>query len=69
MILKRENSFTYVDFSLVVLEFEEVLAGLNDKSLTYLDVRNRTELQSDGQVAGSVNIPCNNSFELYFEWF
>jgi len=39
------------------IAFEEVLAGLNDKSLTYLDVRNKTELLTDGQVVGSVNIP------------
>merc|ERR1711928_283560 len=51
---------------IVTLDFEEILAGLNDKSLTYLDVRNRTELQSDGKVAGSVNIPLpeiNEAFE------
>lgn len=40
------------------VEFEEVRKGLEDKSLMYLDVRNRSELENDGKVQGSVNLPC-----------
>ena len=50
----------------VAIDFDEVLVGLNAKTLTYLDVRNQTELQGDGQVAGSVNIPSNNCYTDYF---
>ena len=48
-------------FSLKVeLVFDQVLAGLEDKSLIYLDVRPREELLTDGKVVGSVNIPSIN---------
>jgi hypothetical protein len=41
------------------IDFEEICAGLESKSITYMDVRNQSELQSDGQIVGSVNLPCN----------
>ena len=30
-----------------------------------MDVRNRSELETDGKIIGSVNLPCNYTF-LYF---
>lgn len=41
------------------IDFEEICAGLQSKSLTYMDVRNQSELQSEGKIVGSVNLPCN----------
>ncbi len=41
-------------------------AGLDKKSLTYIDVRNRSELQKDGMIVGSFNIPCKNSRKINF---
>lgn len=40
------------------VKFEEVLSGLKNNSLIYLDVRNVDELRTDGKVAGSVVVPC-----------
>lgn len=37
--------------------FEEILEGLKNKTLTYLDVRNMDEIQNDGKVVGSVVVP------------
>lgn len=37
--------------------FEELRNGLNNQSLVYIDVRNRSELVSDGKVVGSVVVP------------
>ena len=42
----------------MVLNFDQVRAELESKNLIYLDVRNREELMREGQVVGSVNIPC-----------
>lgn len=39
--------------------FEEIREGLEKKSLTYIDVRNKEELEKDGKIVGSFNIPCN----------
>lgn len=39
------------------VKFEELRDGLNNKSLVYLDVRNRDELRTDGKVVGSVVVP------------
>jgi len=39
------------------IQFEEMLAGLKEGRLTYLDVRNRSELDTDGRVVGSVVVP------------
>lgn len=36
-----------------------MLAGLKEGRLTYLDVRNRSELDTDGRVVGSVVVPRN----------
>ncbi len=40
------------------IDFDAVRAGLEKKSFMYVDVRNRSELESDGQIVGSVNLPC-----------
>lgn len=42
---------------LVELHFDEIRDRLNDRTLIYLDVRNRSELLVDGKIVGSVNIP------------
>ncbi len=39
------------------IDFEALKTGLENKSLTYIDVRNKSELQKEGKVVGSVNIP------------
>lgn len=44
------------------VKFEEVLSGLKNNSLIYLDVRNIDELRTDGKVAGSVVVPCKYFF-------
>ena len=40
------------------MEFESVKAGLADKSLVLIDVRNPDELEKHGKIPGSINIPC-----------
>lgn len=40
------------------VDFEAVKNGLEKKSLTYIDVRNKSELHKEGSITGSVNIPC-----------
>nr|CAH0101579.1 unnamed protein product [Daphnia galeata] len=40
-----------------ILHFDEIRDRLNDRTLIYLDVRNRSELLVDGKIVGSVNIP------------
>ena len=40
-----------------VMEFEDVNAGLGDKSLLLIDVRNPDEIQQHGKIPGSINIP------------
>ncbi|XP_032790897.2 rhodanese domain-containing protein CG4456 [Daphnia magna] len=47
------------------LNFEEVRAGLEKKSLIYMDVRNQSELQSDGKAVGSVNLPLPEIIEAF----
>ena len=37
--------------------FEDILEGLKNKTLIYLDVRNMDEIQNDGKVVGSVVVP------------
>lgn len=39
------------------VDFEAVKNGLEKKSLTYIDVRNKSELHKEGSITGSVNIP------------
>ena len=40
------------------MDFDEIRTQLENKSLIYLDVRNRSELENDGKIVGSVNLPC-----------
>ncbi|XP_046637419.1 rhodanese domain-containing protein CG4456-like [Daphnia pulicaria] len=47
------------------IDFEEICAGLESKSITYMDVRNQSELQSDGQIVGSVNLPLPEIIEAF----
>ncbi|KAI9562734.1 hypothetical protein GHT06_010188 [Daphnia sinensis] len=47
------------------INFEEIRAGLENKSLIYMDVRNQSELQSDGKVVGSVNVPLPEIMEAF----
>ncbi|XP_046637415.1 rhodanese domain-containing protein CG4456-like [Daphnia pulicaria] len=54
------------------IDFESVKTGLDKKSLTYIDVRNRSELQKDGMIVGSFNIPLpevTNAFAMSPEDF
>ena len=37
------------------IDFDEVRTGLEKKSFMYVDVRNKSELVSAGQIVGSVN--------------
>jgi hypothetical protein len=46
------------------IDFDVVKAGLEDKSIVYMDVRNRSELENDGKIVGSVNLPCKYLFIL-----
>ena len=39
------------------MEFESVKAGLADKSLVLIDVRNPDEIEKHGKIPGSINIP------------
>ena len=39
------------------MEFENVKAGLADKTLLLIDVRNPDELEKHGKIPGSINIP------------
>ena len=61
------------DFNTILaatVEFEEVRKGLEDKSVIYMDVRNRSELETDGKVVGSINLPCKYTKWLYSGfWF
>ncbi|XP_057367758.2 uncharacterized protein LOC130688750 [Daphnia carinata] len=47
------------------INFEEIRAGLENKNLIYVDVRNQSELQSDGKVVGSVNVPLPEIMEAF----
>jgi hypothetical protein len=49
--------FLYAEIG--TIDFDGVKAGLEDKSIVYMDVRNRSELETDGKIVGSVNLPCN----------
>ena len=55
-----------------VMEFEDVKAGLGDKSLVLIDVRNPDEIQQHGKIPGSINIPLpklRKAFEMCEECF
>ena len=39
------------------MEFDNVKAGLSDKSLVLIDVRNPDGIQEHGKIPGSINIP------------
>ena len=41
----------------VDVDFEEVSKGLQEHTLIYIDVRNRTELTESGKIPGSFVIP------------
>ncbi len=48
-------------FSPGTINFESVKVGLDKQSLTYIDVRNKSELQKEGTIVGSFNVPCKNA--------
>lgn len=52
-----------VQTPVVELQFDQVLKGLNEHSLIYIDVRNQTEVVSDGRIPGSFVIP--GKFSVY----
>ena len=53
------------------MDFEAVKSGIDSKSIILIDVRNPGELQTDGKIPGSYNIPreylsfyiCTRGFE------
>ncbi len=47
---------------------EELMKMLKDKSIevTVIDVRNPWELEQEGKIAGSINIPCEYLSNLFF---
>ncbi|KAI9562833.1 hypothetical protein GHT06_010288 [Daphnia sinensis] len=47
------------------INFEEICAGLENKSFIYMDVHNQSELQSDGKIVGSVNVPLPEIMEAF----
>ena len=47
------------------MDYKEVRTGLEDKSLTLLDVRNPDELRKNGKIPGSTNIPCKYILHYY----
>ncbi|KAI9562735.1 hypothetical protein GHT06_010189 [Daphnia sinensis] len=47
------------------VDFETVKNGLEKKSLTYIDVRNKSELDKEGSIVGSVNIPLPDVVEAF----
>ena len=47
------------------MDYKEVRTGLEDKSLTLLDVRNPDELTKNGKIPGSTNIPCKYMLHYY----
>ena len=47
------------------MDYKEVRTGLEDKSLTLLDVRNPDELTKNGKIPGSINIPCKYMLHYY----
>ena len=49
----------------VELDFNQVRQGMHDGSLIYMDVRNRSEMETDGRIVGSVVVPCK-FFCFYF---
>ena len=53
-----------------VMEFEDVKAGLGDKSLVLIDVRNPDEIQQHGKIPGSINIPRKyiGIWHAYIDW-
>lgn len=42
------------------IDYEEFKKYIDNKSIVYLDVRNRNELKNDGVIPGCVNIPRKN---------
>ena len=54
------HRFSAIDSGLKItynMEYEDVKAGLADKSLILVDVRNPDELEKHGKIPGSINIP------------
>ena len=49
------------------LDYEQVTQGLKDGSLIYLEVRNLSELQTDGKIVGSVVVPCKFTLIAYLQ--
>ena len=42
----------------IVMDFNAVKEGLSGGKITLIDVRNPGELESDGKIPGSFNVPC-----------
>lgn len=53
-----QDGIRNICFNPGTVDFEAVKNGLEKKSLTYIDVRNKSELHKEGSITGSVNIPC-----------
>ena len=49
------------------MDFDSVKTGLASNSFTLIDVRNAGELQTDGKIPGSHNIPCKST-KFFFEY-
>jgi 3-mercaptopyruvate sulfurtransferase SseA len=47
------------------MEYEDVKKGLEEHSFLLIDVRNPEELQKNGKIPGSINIPCKYFIHIY----